>query len=308
MNKLRCWSSNFTSLMQKEASGVTRERITLEFWKNIMLDLYCVVTENCNLKCRHCYMSAGPRKKHTTIDPENFRKLLRNLPVEQTKLALSGGEILTEEAKLRQYIADVEIMNESRGSYKKIEIELQTNGFWLKRKNAVKLLQFFKEKKIQAIDITSDDRYHSEQKLELTPAEIQMARSFFPGLIYRGVGAKDVIPLGRAKTMENKSFYLTSYDNECKIAINQKALTIRNNGKVYPCCYPMFSLEGNVFEEPLETILKRAKKHPRFQTLRQRGLRGMAIYDGVEKDRIDDLIKNHGVCGACYMIYGQQNI
>ena len=57
--------------------------------------LYFVTTQNCNLKCRHCYLEAGPGKSDTTISPEDFKAVVGNLPKESLDLNLSGGEVFT---------------------------------------------------------------------------------------------------------------------------------------------------------------------------------------------------------------------
>lgn len=268
-----------------------------------MLDLYCVMTENCNLSCDHCYMSAGPRKKHTTVSSENFQKMLRHLPITKTRIALTGGEVFTVEDNLRAYLELIENENKKRENKNRINIQVQTNGFWLKKRNAKDMLQYLREKRVIDLDISSDDSYHEKQGLRLDLELISLARSYIPEVSLRGAGP-DVLPLGRAKSVEtSRLIYPLSCKNSNR-GINSD-VTIRNNGAVYPCCFPIFKYQGNVFEEPLLDILNRAKEDPRFVALNKYGLRGIALQDGVESAELERKIAEFGSCSVCADLYGR---
>lgn len=267
-----------------------------------MLDLYCVMTENCNLSCDHCYMSAGPRKKHTTVSSENFQKMLQHLPVTRTRIALSGGEIFTVEDSLRDYLDLISTANEKREKKQRINVEIQTNGFWLKKRNARKLLAYLSERDVSELDISSQDKYHLEAGLKIDEKLIFLAREYIPIVRKRGVG--NVLSVGRAEGTKDTYTIIPSL---CKNANKGKNsdITIRNSGKVYPCCFPFFEYAGNVFEEPLLDILNRAKEDPRFLALNKEGFRGIASADGVSFTELEKLILDRGTCGACADLYGK---
>lgn len=267
-----------------------------------MLDLYCVMTENCNLSCDHCYMSAGPKKRHTTVSSENFQKMLEHLPLTRTRIALTGGEIFTVEDSLRNYLELIEIENKKRENKNRINIQVQTNGFWLKRGNACDILQYLREKRVTDLDISSDDRYHEKQGLRLDPKLVNLARSYIPEVSVRGVG--NVLSIGRAYGANN-TYSLDSW--LCKNANRGRNsdVTVRNDGKVYPCCFPIFEYSGNIFEEPLINILDRAKEDPRLRVLNNYGFRGIALADGAKSIELEKLILKRGTCGACAELYGK---
>lgn len=265
-----------------------------------MLDLLCVMTENCNLRCEHCYMSASPGKKDTTVTSENFQQILSHLPNIQTRVGLTGGEIFTVEDSLRNYLDLIEKENKKRIAHSKINIGIQTNGFWLKRENAADMLDYLRSKQVHTLDIASNDRHHKKEGLKLDDSLIELARIYLPVVVFRGV--ENAIPIGRAsgKPAVHKNAKRCQGANQYENSV----LTIRNNGKVYPCCYPFFEYEGNIFQENLVDILKRANKDPRLTALNENGLRGIACYDGFDSKKVNRLIDRYGSCGACAKIYG----
>ena len=39
-----------------------------------------VTTRNCNVTCKHCYLTAGPGKKGTSINEEDFERVVGHFP------------------------------------------------------------------------------------------------------------------------------------------------------------------------------------------------------------------------------------
>ncbi|VVB79294.1 7-carboxy-7-deazaguanine synthase [uncultured archaeon] len=260
------------------------------------------MTENCNLRCSHCYMSAGPRKKETTTSSENFQKMLEHLPDNDTRMVLTGGEIFTVEDSLRDYLELIKSENNTRKKSDSIRVLLQTNGFWLNGRNAEKLLSYLKEMDVTELDVSSYDRRHAQQGLRLKQYVKGLVLEYFPKSGFRGVDAA-VMPLGRAKKARK------SYSAEYCIGANKKkksSVTIRSSGIVSPCCFSLLKYEGNVFEEPLLDILNRARENPRLQALNRSGFIGLAKYDKIDFAHLEQLINQFGECGACAKIYGQK--
>jgi MoaA/NifB/PqqE/SkfB family radical SAM enzyme len=249
-------------------------------------------------------MSAGPGKKDTTVSAENFERMLGHLPIVKTRMTISGGEIFTVEDRLKEYLDLIDLENKKRDNNRKIGITLQTNGFWLKRKNAEEVLVNLKLRKIDQLDIASSDRYHNEQGLTLTPDLISLAERYIPDVMFRGSNYQ-IMPIGRA---EHKRREYLNYKLDCKKACEKFNwnLSIKNSGQVSPCCFSFFTYPGNIFEEPLLEIIKKGKKDPRLEALDKRGFRGIAKVDGFNWRKIKDLIWNFGKCGACAKLYGKK--
>ena len=68
------------------------------------LEIYFVITPNCNYRCKHCYIAAGPRRKDETISEKDFRQVIDHLPKVSLELGLSGGEVFTIKDTLYDYL------------------------------------------------------------------------------------------------------------------------------------------------------------------------------------------------------------
>lgn len=267
-----------------------------------MLGISCVLTENCNLSCSHCYMSAGPGKEDTTVTRKDFEKMLSHLPAEKLDLGLSGGEIFTVEERLREYLELIEIENQKRRGDQKIRIIIQSNGFWLKKKNVRTMLSYLKEKNVNALNIASNDKYHQEQGLKLNEDLISLAKEYFSQVLITGA-SDQLMPIGRANNQPARLIIFGQCSS--KNYKDYRTLTIKNNGRVYPCCFQFFPYPGNIFEESLSSILQRVEKNPRLSALDNEGIEGIAKYDKFNAERISTLIRLLGDCGTCGQLYGR---
>ena len=106
----------------KDAESFPEEKIE-NFPKLIHINL----TNNCNLRCRHCYMSAG-KYKEQAVDFDELKKFFANLETvqESSEIVLSGGEPLI-------YKNFFEVLNFLDNG--KNKITLFTNGTLIDDKN-----------------------------------------------------------------------------------------------------------------------------------------------------------------------------
>lgn len=71
-------------------AGHTHKTYPYGFWDHLYIEL----TDRCNLKCKHCYLLAGPHNKHT-LKADIVRKALADFKAMGGRsVALSGGEPL----------------------------------------------------------------------------------------------------------------------------------------------------------------------------------------------------------------------
>lgn len=86
-------------------------------------EIYFYLTEACNLRCRHCWISPGFQgsdRSHSHLDPALFAAILdQALPLGLTGVKLSGGEPLLHPA-----FPDILRMAQTRG----LHLTLETNG------------------------------------------------------------------------------------------------------------------------------------------------------------------------------------
>ena len=272
--------------------------------------LYFVTTRNCNLKCRHCYLEAGPGKLDTTISPEDFKTAIGNLPKESLGLILTGGEIFTIQDNLFSYLETIKQENIERKYHNldKIKIGIQTNGFWAsKGKKRVKaVLDDLANFEIYSLDISSDDRFHREQGIstEYLRALKNQAKASraFESVQLRGGSSSAAMPIGRAKEMELKTEPL-NYAYACKNFLDECSYTIREDGQVYVCCFGLHPLPGNIIEESFDSIIEKTKKDERLNVLNYEGIEKLAVYDGWKECDVKTLVETYGKCGLCARLY-----
>ena len=67
-----------------------------------------------------------------------------------------------------------------------------------------------------------------------------------------------------------------------------------------------FPLPGNVIEEPLEGIVKRAKENKLLFEVNKRGHLGISDYFKISKRDTTEMIEEYGECGFCAKIYHER--
>jgi hypothetical protein len=272
-----------------------------------MVEIYYVLTRNCNLKCPHCYMSAGPGQEDHTMSGEDFRKTLDHLPSQRTHVTLSGGEIFTVPDHLDEYLNHLSDFNRERKG--NVNITIQTNGLWARDEGTAKaIMDYLIEKGVGDLRVAAADDYHinngglsSDQLRRLNG--IGMNKGVWVSV---SGATQSLMPIGRAAELIDVNEANFHYDPgiQCKMGIHNNWFTVNPEGKVFSCCYQMFSHPGNLIEEPLEDILKKSRENPRTHELDCKGIRGIAEYDGFDPLDISVMIKKYGDCGTCAILYG----
>ncbi len=114
--------------------------------------IYWVFTQLCNDQCAHCYNLSGPQGERISL--EDCLAIVGNLPERLDRLILSGGEPLSERAKLYAILEALQARYQGA-----TQIMLQTNGDLLNGKILDELLA----RGVSRIDIASIDRFHKLQ-------------------------------------------------------------------------------------------------------------------------------------------------
>jgi len=272
---------------------------------------YFVLTKNCNFKCAHCYISAGPGMRDTTIEEQDFQKCINHLPAFKGELCLSGGEVFTIKDKLYSFLDYLKYDNKKRErkNQGKLELVVQTNGSWGKSDGtAVKILQELFDFGVRGLDLTSADIFHRQQGMKkewLLKIKKEAEKIGFKGehIIIRGAGKQfGIFPLGRGKSFYDPNHKFTRTTN-CKYNLTDYSLTFHQDGTVYNCCWGIFPLPGNLIREPLTRIVERAKKNSRLNTIDKEGILKLAEHDGFQKQEVQEIIKEYGKCIFCVTNY-----
>src|SRR3989338_1376887 len=94
--------------------------------------LYWVITNNCNLTCRHCYYNTGLEKRIIgNLDFSKALELIDDFPKHFKEIVFTGGETLLYQHifELAQYCKN-----------KKLRVSVFTNGVLLNKINSKKLV------------------------------------------------------------------------------------------------------------------------------------------------------------------------
>ncbi|MBN2459916.1 4Fe-4S cluster-binding domain-containing protein [Candidatus Woesearchaeota archaeon] len=285
--------------------------------------IYFVTTLNCTAECGHCYLSAGPGKAHTTISHDDFVRVINHLPKKSCDLTIAGGEVFTMKNQLYAFLNYIKEENSRREKNRKgkIIVELQTNGFWAKTTNKIKrTLEELADLGVSSLDISSYDKHHEaaginqynlemlQEQMDSKLAELEdMSLLTIPLIEIRGASPHkyNLMPIGRANNFKVplSRLYCDFDVLGCKNFLKEGDVNIREDGSVYACCFSLFKLPGNIFEDSLEVILARAAKDKKFQALDAQGIKGLALLDGYSAKQINSSIKKMGKCGFCYSEY-----
>ncbi|MBL7100561.1 MAG: radical SAM protein [Nanoarchaeota archaeon] len=264
-----------------------------------------VLTRKCNLRCGHCYIEGGPEHANTTISEENFKRIIDHLPNKRINLVLTGGEVFTIKDKLFNFLTYIKSINKDRKEKNQIDVTVQTNAYWAKNEKMMESnLSDLSSLGVKSLDVTSDDPNHFEEGIDPDSLkrldETLFSSEFFDDYIIRGVSLTESVPLGRAK---GKIPEKCNRHLKCIYAIKSGSITIREDGKVYPCCYSIFPIKGNLIEQPLTKILKQSRRDKRLAALNRGGIKKLALVDGYSKKNLEKLISEYDECGFCMKYY-----
>jgi len=273
-----------------------------------MASIYFQTTHDCNLSCEHCFQDAGPHRKDETISPSDFDKSIHNMPPSQISLDLTGGELFKNEKLLWEYLDIIKVHDKKRKN--PFEVNIQTNALWV-REGKEKIKQIFEKLeyyKIKELDVTSNDEYHEKVGMKkeyidaLRLAQFEFEPDF--SIDIRGAQGKNkIFPTGRGKNIVDKNT-MDYGPYSCGGWLDRLHVSITPNGEVYYCCFNQFPLGGNIINEKLEKIVKRAKRNLDLHNLNKDGIKGLALGRGENLKFVEKQIKEHGNCGYCANLQG----
>jgi hypothetical protein len=271
-------------------------------------DIYFSITNNCNLECGHCFQSSGP--KQPSIALEDFKKVIDNLPKKKIDLTITGGEVFTKKKLLYEGLSYLKKKNKIK---ERFNVNVQTNGFWATTKKRIReILTDLADFGVTYLDLTSDDKYHFQQGLDPEKLDriIEEASDLdVPyGLSPRGATYRNILPAGRAKKLP-RAHFSTPYglkDLTCEDCFEDYDLSVNRKGLVSMCSFDLFPLPGNVIEEPLVNIVRRARKNELLSKVNDKGYRGMAYYFGMSSSEISKGVRKYGNCGFCSRLYDKK--
>jgi MoaA/NifB/PqqE/SkfB family radical SAM enzyme len=294
------------------------------FLKNIAL----MITTKCQVNCRHCIVHRGHFTRTDTSLPTILEWIEQISAYDQGSIKmiyLTGGEPFYDLENLRT----ISSYAESRG----LSVSVITNGMWAKSqkqaiailqqlpsikmvaistdayhqdyipiKNVINVIEAAKQcEKIYVVNVCTEDTEDAVYKETVTSLEKKVKREFINTMI--------TIPFGEKNDTTDKPDYQYTVEPDrfpC-FMINFPAITV--DGTVLACCGGLLAINGNhplilgnMDNEPLSGILKKADMNPILHALR---IWGPAIFISYIKNaKLDDgLPEKYRVncpCDVCY--------
>ena len=279
-----------------------------------------ILTERCDVACRHCWFSCGPDRDATMSRGRAEAVIDQARALGARWVSFTGGEPFLE----RRLLLDLVAYASGRG----LHTEAVTNCNWAKSQTgALETLRPLAEAGLTALNMSVDD-FHQEQiplervrhcfeatkELGLKPVFMVAtqkgsaitARSLPDLLGDQGIQlmgeprktrpsalAVETLftPVGRGAQVEAADLTMDAATVRCESVLTDIGVTPR--GDVLPCCGPLACREdavlGNIEDEPLGEILSRARNDSRFTRI----LEGFDAGGGYA-----------GRCDACHRLFG----
>jgi len=281
--------------------------------------IYWVFTQLCNDQCAHCYNLSGPQGERMSL--EDCLAIVANLPERLDRLILSGGEPLSERAKLYAILDALQARYQGA-----TQVMLQTNGDLL----TGKILDEMLARGVTRIDIASIDRFHKlqgqrQQELEALFQSRQMSGDNTDPLIeqdtylkpavlsYGFWGANEAMWLGgnwaRGRAMQTGSWLRDPTHNFCAILSGGRGFLGGTElpqecsiqlWKINPCCpgtrYPL----GDARREKVSAVLARAARSPVMRRINEGDPIRMGESIGISSDAAQTRTDHHqNICLWC---------
>lgn len=281
--------------------------------------VYWVFTQLCNDRCDHCYNDSGPQGAR--ISTEECLAVVGNLPSKIDRLILSGGEPLTERAKLYA------ILDAVRARYgDATQIMLQTNGDLLDGKILDELIAHG----VTRIDIASIDRYHKHAGTrkgvleELFRSRGMVDDATKPliekdaylhkeSLSYGFWGADENFWIGgnwaRGQAMRTGTWLNNGRHNFCAVLSGARGFLGGTElpqeisiqlWKINPCCPGTLHPLGDARTEKVAEVIERVAKSPIFKKLNEGDPYAMGESIGISREHgTDRAVALENVCLWC---------
>lgn len=250
-----------------------------------------IITDFCNLYCRHCCYSAKYINENNYVTENEFRILNRIISLKPEVLTITGGEPLT----ISNFSEVIKMVKKS-GIKQKI---LQTNATLISERNVKELSEGFNgfdisldgttaqetesirgkgvyEKVIYAIDLLKEKGITNILLSCAMDVDDIDKRSRFEKLC-KELDVKAIVrqmtSTGRAKENnldtkdKKKHFFYDMYGQYCNCSAGRSEITVNNKGEVFPCVNFIeepFSM-GNIFDDNILNMLGWDRRHLWYQ-------------------------------------------
>ena len=216
-----------------------------------MFSFNLVLTELCNARCSHCYMSDENKSHKKTMTKDDLECIIKKFPADTKQVVFTGGEIFLVKDLLHFAIKKTRELN------KNVEIGLESNGIYLynNMKNAKD--EFEKLKQLGADFIRfSDDEFHTAGGVDLEKVRKlkELESNETPRIKF--LVQSDAVAIGKAKNLPKAKIAKKNCMNNSETPSNPY-LFLDVDANVFICTWKCAPSVGNLIDESFETICAR---------------------------------------------------
>lgn len=292
-----------------------------------------ILTEQCNLSCRHCWFNSGPDKtsRMELDDALGYIDQAREIPTVEW-ISITGGEPFLLQGMLQRVI--------SFATKQGLRTECVTNCFWAEsEERAITILKRLQEAGLEVINISADDFHQDQLPFErvlncyraskrlgmktVIMCTVSRSSTLTISRVVSMLGDRGIhilrkevspqvpvsalavesgfIPVGRAAQIpeDERVVGAASIKGPCRVVLRD--VSIAPSGKVFPCCSALGTNEaftiGNARREKLRAIIQRAGHIGPFKVLMDEGPKALQRWTGGRCRRV-----HVNRCDLCYAV------
>lgn len=216
-----------------------------------MFSFNLILTELCNAKCSHCYMSDDNKSLKKTIDYKDLECIINKFPADTKTVVFTGGEVFLKKDLLYFAVKKTHELNQN------IEIGIESNGIFLYNNinNATKELENLKNLGVSFIRF-SDDEFHFQGGVDLERVRKLKVLESNKTPVIKFLCQNDAVAFGKAKSLPKTKIAIKNCMNNTK-TVCDPYLFLDVNGNVFICTWKCAPSIGNLINESFETVKNR---------------------------------------------------
>ena len=257
-----------------------------------------MLTEACNLRCSHCYMSANAKGK--TLTTEQIDKLIENLPMNCLRVSITGGEPYMCRDKL-YYILN-KITQKFNNNLPEIRVETNGMFFYHDDESIKKEVEMLIELGVSTLRL-SDDEFHEQGGLDIKKLRNveKVVKENNLNIVVSTLFQDKAVAFGRAKELiSDKIDKKTCLNRKESLIIPYFYTTI--DGEVSTCAWKCAPSLGNCFKNGWDEIVEKLNTPIQHAIINSDILKVAEIVSGNDKDKfmhLKNIIETKGQCMAC---------
>ena len=257
-----------------------------------------MLTEACNLRCSHCYMSANAKGK--TLSKEEIDNMIDNLPINCLRISITGGEPYMCKEKLYYILKKIK----QKFAGKMPEVRVETNGmfFYHDDNMVIKEIENLINMGVTTLRL-SDDEFHQQGGLDIQKLRNveKVVKENNLNIVVSTLFQDKAVAFGRAKTLNNEKL-------DKKTCLNRKESLIipyfytTINGDVSTCAWKCAPALGNCFKNSWEEIVDNLNSPLQTAIINSDILEVANIVSKGDKKKFEylkSIIETKGQCMAC---------